>query len=315
MAWRLAIGVIGVTLMSGAAIARDAKHPDFSGLWTNATLTEFERPDDFKTLIISDEAASTYEKAHRGKVPEGPKDDTIGAFESEWWETNVGLTRIDGRARSSIVTFPEDGQLPTNAAAKAARKKQNAKRKAGFDNPENLTTSERCLSAGAAGPPMIGSGFNDNYKIVQTSDQLAIYAEQGFAVRIIRLGDAPHPPFNQRFRMGDSVGHWEGATLVIETTNFVADEVDSPDGDPKADARVVERMTRLSSGEIHYAFQVEDPASFTQAWRGEQLLHPTNGPIYEYACHEGNYSLPNMLQASRAADGQATAAGTSAVAK
>lgn len=287
--------------------AADHARPNFSGMWSNATLTDFERPEKFKTLIISDEAAAAYEKERRGKPPVAPPEDNVGGIESEWWETDVGLTRIDGQTRSSLLTFPEDGQVPANEATRAVQKARSARRKVDFDNPESRGRSERCLSADSAGPPMIGGGYNDNFLIVQTRELMAIYSEDAFAVRVIRLNDKPHPPFNQRFEMGDSAGHWEGDTLVIETTNFTPATVDAPDGDPKADMRVVERLSRLASGEIHYAFQVEDPASSTQAWRGEELLHPTKGPIYEYACHEGNYSLPSMLRAARATDTASTA--------
>ena len=302
MVQRVALIVLSLLITPVSGAARERRPPDFNGLWSNATLTDFERPERFKTLVIADEAAAAFEKERRGKPPEAPPDDNVGGIESEWWETDVGLTRIDGQARSSLLTFPEDGQVPASEASRAAQKARRARRMVDFDNPESRGRSERCLSADSAGPPMIGGGYNDNYLIVQTPELVAIYSEGAFAVRIIRLNDKPHPPFNQRFEMGDSAGHWEGQTLVIETTNFTPAEVGAPDGDPKADMRVVERMTRLASGEIHYAFQVEDPASSTQPWRGEQLFHPSKGPIYEYACHEGNYSFPSMLRAARAAD-------------
>ena len=296
-----------------AAPARAA--PDLSGLWSNNSLTQLERPDDFKTLVVSEVEAKAYEAKHRGKPPEGDPDDKVGGAESEWWETDIGLLRIRGQIRTSELVSPADGQLPRTAAAKAAGKVRRARRKIDFDNPEARSRSERCVSTEAAGPPMLNGGYNDNYQFVQTGDQLAILAEYLSSLRIVRLAPgARHPPPSMRYAMGDSIGHWEGQTLVIETTNFIAAEL-AADAPPGADMTVIERITRTGPDTLHYAFWVHDPTQFTQPWQGELTFQATKGPIYEFACHEGNYALRSMLSAGRQAEDRARAAFAAMAAK
>ena len=296
---KLALAILLV--VATAAEARPHRPPDLSGLWTNATLTDLERPEDFKTLVIPDAEAAAYEAKHRGKPPEIP-DDVVGGSTSEWWETDVGMTRIGGQARSSMITWPEDGQIPKTDAVKAARKARRERRKVDFDNPESRGLGERCLETDAVAPLILPGAYNANYQIVQTVDHIAIMAEWMHDLRIIRLDLSPHLPPSQRRWTGDSVGHWEDVTLVIDTTNFTPAEVDAPNGDPTADMHVVERLTRLANGDLHYAFTIESPSQFKQGWRGELIFRPTKGPIYEFACHEGNYSLRGMLSAARQAD-------------
>jgi hypothetical protein len=296
---------VGLAAALIAAPARAA--PDFSGLWSNNSLTNLERPEDFKTLVVSEAEAKTYEAKHRGKPPENPQD-TVGGQESEWWETDVGLLRVRGQIRSSQLVSTADGQLPFNGATKAANKARSARRKVDFDAPESRSRDERCLSTDAAGPPLLNGGYNDNYQFVQTSGELAILAEYMHDVRIVRLApDARHPPLTIRRAMGDSIGHWEGETLVIETTNFTRAEVGSL-AKPGDDMTVVERITRLSPTALHYAFWVRNPVQFTQPWQGEMIFNATKGPIYEFACHEGNYALPGILAGGRQAEARARAA-------
>jgi hypothetical protein len=139
--------------------------PDFTGLWTNNSLTSLTRPEDFKTLVVPEAAAKAYEAKHRGRPPEGDPDDKVGGVESEWWETDVGLLRIRGQARSSQIVSTADGQLPYTAATKAANKARSARRKIDFDNPESRSRSERCVSTEAAGPPMLNGGYNDKLPV------------------------------------------------------------------------------------------------------------------------------------------------------
>jgi hypothetical protein len=311
--WVWALGLIAAAA-AGAAAARDgaaAKHPDFNGLWSNASLTGLEREDDFKTLSATEAEAAAYEKKHRGKPPEAPPgEDDVGGVQSEWWETDVGLARIRGQIRTSWIVAPADGKQPFTEAAKTAMKARRAKRKVDFDNPEGRSTDEQCLNTDAAGPPLQNGGYNDNYQFVQTREQLAIWTEYMHDVRVVRIGGAGHPAASLRFRMGDSIGRWDGDTLVIETTNFTPAEVDPIHPDTTADMRVVERLSKLPSGEIFYAFQVTDPARYTQTWMGEMVMHLTKGPIYEFACHEGNYGLRNILAGARHEEAVKAAGGT-----
>jgi len=301
--------LVVLTAAAGVANARPhaaPKVPDLTGDWSTASLTDLERPDDFKSLLITDAEAAKFEKAHRGQPPPGADDEddkAIGASQGKWWETDVGMIRVRGQVRTSWIVDPADGKRPFTAAAKAARKARQARMKRPPENPEERPSSERCLEPGAAAP-LIAGGYNDNYTLLQTPDRLMIYAEWMRDTRIVRIGDTAHPPASVRVAGGDSIGRWEGAALVVETTNFSPDEVAAPDGDRAADMRVVERFTRLSPREIHYAFSVTNPARFSQTWRAETVLHPANGRIYEFACHEGNYALANMLAAARRLEGR-----------
>jgi hypothetical protein len=281
--------------------------PDFDGSWTNNSLTSLERPEELKSLVVSDADAAAYEKTRLGKPPKLPED-TVGGSDSEWWETDVGLARIRGQRRSSWIVHPADGQIPFTAAAKAANKARSARRKVDFDHPEVRSADERCLLPAAA-PPLLNGGYNDNFQLVQTKTQLAIVAEYMTDLRIVRIGAVSHPPRHIRGRGGDSIGRWEGETLVIETTNFTPAEVDAPDGDPGHDMRVVERITRTGPDELHYAFRVESPAVHAQSWNGEMVLRRLKARMFEFACHEGNYGLPNILSGGRTLDAAKAAPG------
>jgi hypothetical protein len=287
-----------------------ASHPDFSGDWSNASLTSQERPDDFKTLSVGQAEAAKYEKAHRGKPPDAPPgEDPVDGVKSEWWETDQGLARIRGQVRTSWIVAPADGKRPWTAAAKAENKANEARLKTAFDNPEDRMRSERCIDNDGAGPPLDNGGYNDNYAFVQTPGQLAILNEWEHSLRVIRIAvpgtpAAAHPPTAVRTPMGDSIGRWEGRTLVVETTNFTPGEVRAANGDAAVDMRVVERFTRLSPTEIYYEYAVTNPGRYVQTWRAEEVLHPANGQIYEFACHEGNYGLVNMLAGARRLEGR-----------
>ena len=310
---RLLSLALACALLATSATAREAAlrtpfgAPDLGGVWSNNSLTTLLRPPEFKSLRVTEEAAAAYEKTRLGKPPMDP-DDPVGGVESEWWETDVGLARIGGAARSSWLVAPENGRLPYTAAAREMRKARRERFKTDYSHPEIRTLGERCLSTEASGPPLMNGGYNDNYEIVQTPSEVLIVAEYMHDVRIVRLGpDARHPPAHVRRWNGDSIGRWEGDTLVIETTNFTPAEVDAPNGDPKADMRVIERLRRSGRGELHYVFRVENPAVFIVPWQGEMTFRP-GGRIYEFACHEGNYSLGNILAGGRAQDGAPTPA-------
>jgi hypothetical protein len=262
-----------------------------------------ERDDAFKALTATEAEAAAYEKKHRGQPPEVPPgEDDVGGAQAEWWETDVGLARIRGQIRTSWIVAPADGKRPTTAEAQALSKARRERRKVATDNPEDRTDGERCIDDTRAGPPLDNGAQNDNYQFVQTGDRLAIEGEWMHEVRVVRIGDRRHPPANIRLPTGDSIGWWDGDTLVIETTNFLSRDVDAPNGDPKADMKVIERLTRVSPGELLYSYAVTNPARFSQTWQAEMPLHAAKGPIYEYACHEGNYGLRNILAGARRQD-------------
>jgi hypothetical protein len=207
---------------------------------------------------------------------------------------------------------PTDGRLPWrpealarfNALLAAALRDDAA-------DPEARTPMDRCLTPGlsSAGPPMLNPTVSAGKQIVQTLDAVAILSEMNHDVRIVRLAPTParakHAPAAIQPWMGDSIGWWEGDTLVVETTNFHPQEAHRAYYLIASGARVTERFTRMSATELRYVFEVDDPVNYRQAWRGEMPFRTDTGPIYEYACHEGNYSMTNILAAARKADGEA----------
>ena len=272
--------------------------PDLQGLWSNAWLTRLERPKVFVGLEATEAEAAAYERAPPPLVV-----DDVGGNESEMWELGGRLARIGGRARSSVIVDPADGRLPYTVSGAEAATAVIRRAAQNFDGPETRTTSEQCLLSNAAGPPMLTAPYNNNIQIVQTQDRVVLLLEWNHEVRTVRLGDRRHLPAVIRPWMGDSVGWWEGNTLVVETTNFPERQkprrggVDSYYLSPEA--KVMEFFTRSSPTEILYQFSVEDPAIYGQVWRGEEPFTSTSVKTYEFACHEGNYSLPGILAGAR----------------
>jgi len=294
--------------------------PSLEGDWTNATFTGLQRPKRFKSLVATPAEAAAYVKRVRNRLvgienppdPDAPKPDpakpeppSVGDEQSEWYEMEGGLLEIDGQLRSSIITDPADGRLPYNPAGKKMAEAAEHIDEHDFSNPEIRMPDERCLMAlgGVTGPPMLVSSYNAHYRFVQTKAEIAIFSEMIHDVRIVRIGGT-HPTVATHPWMGDSIGRWEGDTLVIETVDqnpggayrFLSGGVfyTSPA------AKVTERLTRISPTQIRYAFTVEDTGAYTQPWRGELMFNASTAPIYEYACHEGNYALPNILAGGRA---------------
>jgi hypothetical protein len=286
--------------------------PDLGGTWTNAALTRLERPAAVTALVVSGPAAKDAERELQ-KVYDA-SNDGVGGRESEWWDASkLGL--VDGQLRTSWIVEPADGKLPYTPAAREMAAVARKAQLASVDDPEIRPTFERCLlpSWGSGGPPILNPPYNPNYAIVQTRGEVAILAENNSTLRVIRIG-AAHLPAQIRPWLGDSVGHWEGDTLVVETTNFRADLPLRPGPFyPGAGTRVVERFTRTSATGMKYQFTVEDPEVFAAPWRAEMPFTAVKAPLYEFACHEGNYSLPGILAGARA--GEREAAGTAAAGK
>ena len=316
----LATLVVLVALAGGSAEAGDYKAPrtrygapDLQGIWTNSSLTFLQRPPIFKGLVATEAEAAMmlagFKKFAGELASAAPIDPNKPAPEpikevanADFLEMDLNLARIDGQMRSSWIVEPADGRLPFTDAGRKATKEFT---KDSYDGPEGRPTEERCLTAigSPEGPPMMNTGFNAHYQILQTKDQVAILVEMNHDVRIVRLNDRTHPPDAVRPWMGDSVGWWEGDTLVVETANLNPKGafVSSLGGGfhYSRDAKIIERFTRKSKDLILYEFTVEDPVTFKQPWRAEMPMRAAKGPIYEYACHEGNYSLPNILGGAR----------------
>ncbi|HVI31140.1 hypothetical protein [Phenylobacterium sp.] len=319
---------LGLSLAAAAAQAAPYRaprtphgQPDLQGIWTNTAVTFLQRPQGFKNLVLTEEEAAMLEAGflkYVGPLVSGePIDPTLPAppevkevDNSDFIEMQLKAGRIDGKPRSSWIVEPADGRLPfTEAGRKASRE---IGRDRGYASYEYRPTDERCITAigSTEGPPMMNSGFNGHYQIVQTRDHVAIHIEMNHDVRIVRLADRRHPHAAVDSWLGDSVGWWEGETLVVETANLRAQHFIGSLGGGFAygpRARLTERFTRTAKDGMLYQFAVDDPDTFTQVWRAEMPWRAAPGPIYEYACHEGNYSLPNILAGARVQEREAAA--------
>jgi hypothetical protein len=271
--------------------------PDLQGIWTNITITPMERPPEFadRAFLTAQEAAE-YEKRFIERRDATAQVDVNGPFRQTWWDSG---TRVEKTRRTSIVIDPPDGKIPAltpdaQAVERAGRAAMRRSPESAADRPLN----ERCIVWPTDGPPMLSSFYNNNYRIVQTPGYVAIYIEMIHDVRIIPLDGRPHLPSEVRSWMGDSVGHWESDTLVVDTSNFNGKA--SFHGSDQ-NLHVVERFTRSAADTLLYQFTIDDPTAFTRKWTGEVPWLTAPGPIYEYDCHEGNYhSMSNMLKTARA---------------
>jgi hypothetical protein len=317
--------VAGSTAMSAHAGSYRAPHtrdgaPDLQGVWSNASLTKMQRPEAFKTLVVGASEAAPFERKHGDKkqrastpiapdAPAPPVTDAVGQdAEDQFFTPSAELARIGGQIRTSWIVEPRDGQLPFTDAARAEAKAAEFGDDNVFDNPETRPFDERCILGvgGSAGPPFVNPGENAQLQILQTRDYVTILAEMNHDVRIIPLRDRKHGPAGIKPWMGDSIGWWEGNTLVVETVNFNPGERwHWNNGDYVligVGAKVTERFTRTGRDSILYRFAVDDRTNYTQTWSGEMPLSRSGGPIYEYACHEGNYALPGILAGARKAE-------------
>lgn len=279
--------------------------PDLQGTWSSLTATPLERPAAFDGPTTTEDKVAAFVASSMNAFLSDTSDG-IGARDSEWWEFSGDMTRINGQIRTSLIVDPPSGKLPYSDAGRAKLRALQAAVLNDFDGPETRPATERCLAggSGATGAPLFVPRYNANYQIVQTKDHLVISMEQNREVRIIRLNGAAHLPENMRRWMGDSIGWWDGDTLVVETINFVPGDAFKPASPLLVShhAKVTERFTRLSDREILYAYTVEDAATFTQTWRAEMILTAVDHSILEYACHEANYSMTGMLAGGRAKD-------------
>jgi hypothetical protein len=303
-----------------------AGQPDLQGVWTNATITPLARDPKYgeRNVLTKAEAdaaeAATQEQIKRADAPTDPNlkvtdlknancgPDGISGFNcgynQGWKDPGEKVIDINGEKRASIIVSPANGRFPPlTPAAQARMKERMAQMKAGafYDGPEARAAGERCLVGfgSTSGPPMLPVMYNNNYEIVQTKDEVVILVEMVHDVRHIRL-NAAHAPAGLKQWMGDSVGHFEGDTLVVETTNMRPEE--GLRGGVSDQAKVTEWFTRIAPNKILYRFELEDPATYTAPIVGEMTLNPSKGRVYEYACHEGNYAMTSILAGARAAE-------------
>jgi len=274
--------------------------PDLQGLWTNATITPFERPKDLAGKeFFTEEEAAAYEKrvaenSNRDRRGATAEADVAGAYNDFWFDRG---NKIVPTRRTSLVIDPPDGKVPplTAQAQKAAAARTEISRRPPW-GPEDMGMHHRCLLWPTDGLPQLPSGYNNNYQILQVPGYVVILVEMIHDVRIIPLDGRPHLPPHIRQWLGDSRGRWDGSTLVVDTTNFT-DKTHFRGADQNL--HLIERFTRVDPNTILYEFTVDDPAAFTKPWKAQAPLTKTPGPMYEYACHEGNYSMVNVLKGAR----------------
>jgi hypothetical protein len=286
--------------------------PDLQGVWTNTTTTPLERPDNLAgKQVLTPEERAALDAAGAGAYDREPKPGDTGAYNGFWVEPGKAS------AQTSLIVDPPDGKLPpVTAEAQKGADALEARRRVPASSWEDMNAYDRCITRGLPGA-MIPGFYNHNYQIVQTPEYLAILVEMIHDVRIIPLDGRPHLDPHIRQWMGDSRGRWEGQTLVVETINFndkvgefTGNAMRLPNGDPigpryhavfgTTGLTLVERFTRVDANTIDYRFTVTDPKTFTKPWTAATPMTKIKGPLFEYACHEGNHAVPNMLTGARA---------------
>ena len=299
----------GVVLLPALAGAQTSERtawgdPDLQGVWTNRTTTPLERPSEFEArAVLTDEERAAIDAQAEANRDRPPPPGQTGGYNSFWLDRGVR------NSQTSLIVDPPNGQYPEKTdrvresdAAFAAMRDGTE-----FDTWEDLNLYDRCITRGMPGA-MIPGFYNHNYQILQTPDYVVILVEMIHDARIIPLDGRAHLTSRIGQWMGDSRARWEGDTLVVETTNM------TPRGDERVrylvhagseQASVVERFTRVAADRIDYSFTVTDPATYATPWTAEIPMVPLGGEIFEYACHEGNYGLWNILAGARAADRQA----------
>jgi hypothetical protein len=302
MAVRRLLRLLVVFALSGpvAMRAQEQKvaHSDLQGIWNNGTVTPLERPAQFKgTPYLSPDDATDYERTFWDRTKErlGEQYRELQADANTTWNEPMPLDR----RRTALIIDPVDGHLP--ALVSGAKERAAVRAKRSFDDPEGADLADRCLlatraDASQASPPIIPAPvFAPYYQIVQTNDYVMILAEWYHDARVIRL-HGNHPPDSIRRWLGDSIGHWEGRTLVVDTTNFRR-EVQAINSSEQL--HVVERFTRINADTILYRATVTDPGTWVTPWTAELTFRATTHQMFEFGCHEGNYAIENYMRGAR----------------
>jgi hypothetical protein len=308
---KLAIAFAAVSLFPAegalAQVSAAGGHPDLAGTWNSATATPLERPARLKDkeFFTPEEAAEWERQAAARRKDPTPEVAArrFASYNNLFYETGTKLLMT---LRTSIITDPPDGRIPALTPAAAAEKSRRLELLHHPQRATDLGLQDQCLVFPTAVAPMTPYIYNSNYQIIQTGHELMIHVEMAHDTRIIRLDRQSHLPSTVRLWLGDSVGHWEGSTLVVDTTNF--NDAGGFFGEAGGglsmlgsdrNLHVIERFSLLDANTILYRFEVDDPTAFTRTWKGELTMARTAGPIFEYACHEGNYALPDLLNGFR----------------
>ncbi|HEV3200169.1 MAG TPA: hypothetical protein VGZ73_19830 [Bryobacteraceae bacterium] len=290
-------------------------HPDLQGIWTNATITPMERPAALagKPTLTDAEAAALEKSSAKELADVDGKSEApllaaagsngTGGYNVLFIDRGSEFARVDGVKRTSLIVDPPDGKAPPITEEARQRNAAAMMRNVRFDSVSQRPLAERCLLGfgSTSGPPMLPVLYNNNYQIVQTPEHVMILVEMVHDARIVRM-NGTHPSKEVRQWLGDSIGHWEGDTLVVDTTNF-SDKVSFRGS--SENLHIIERFTRTDANTILYRVTIDDPTTFSKIWTLEYPFVATPGPIYEYACHEGNYAMTDILGGARKADAEA----------
>lgn len=330
---------LALTLASGASVAQSSARPDLSGIWTNASLTNLTRPTGVDKLVVTpaeaemiaagtpiagiapgDFDANIPVDEETGAPPEGSFDFGLRGYNSFWVDPGSNLALVKGEFRTSYIIDPPSGRVPRLETPKVTFEDRGFGRRylTGIgDNsgPEALPLAERCLLGfgNTAGPGMMGTLYNSTYQFVQTDDYVVILAEMVHDARIVpTFATAAEARANRRPGelqpwFGDSVGWYEDDTLVVETININPQQMEQSSVPITADGKITERFSRYSDTEVVYQFIVDDDNLYSQPWTAELSFHATDGQMYEYACHEGNYAMPGILAGARLQEAEAAA--------
>jgi hypothetical protein len=311
----VAVALVGLLAAGGAAAAERGKlprtpdgRPDLQGYWTNNTVVPLQRPAAYagRAELTEDEARARLKKALETTEPE-PGTDADVHYQLTDYGLDISQRKLNLDRRTALITDPPDGRLPAPRPEAAAQAKERAdyQRAHAFDGPETRPLGERCLIWSHQGPPIMPTGYNSNVEIRQAPGYVVLITEMLPDPRIVPLDGRPHLPSGVKQWLGDSRGHWDGDTLVIETTNY-SGRTQIP-GTPQgllltSAARVTERIDRTGADTLRYRFTVEDPNLWDRPWSAEYPLVRIDGMRFEYACQEGNYGMANTLSGARAAD-------------
>lgn len=333
--WLVAGAAMGA--MAGMPAIAEEGRTDLNGTWTNESLTTLNRPSGVSKLVLSEDEArdvianvsiagfapegvpvENFTDPNAGAPEKGGGDFGVRAYDQFWVSPGERLAVVKGEIRSSYVVEPANGVVPVRQDVADARARSNryATGVGGTEGPEAPPLSERCLIGfgNTGGPGMLSTLYNNTYQIVQAPDHVMILVEMVHDARIVPTYDsaeearAAHKPNMIKPWLGDSVGWYEDGALVVETVNIRPEQVAASSIPISEEGRVIERFARVSDAELFYRFEVDDPANYSQPWAAELSFYATDERVHEYACHEGNYAMPNMLGGARLQDRMSVAA-------
>jgi hypothetical protein len=312
--------LLGSHSLSGQTLPADKKaesrsmprtsdgRPDFGGVWNFGTVTPLERPATLADKeFLTPEEAARFVEAQAERRRRAFAADPVGSYNDVWFEI---ATEVVSTRRSSLITDPRDGKMPPLTAEAAKSRAAYAVMRQNPAGAEEFSLSDRCIVGLNTGPPMLPAPYNNLVQIFQSRDYIVIYNEMNHSARTVPLDGRPSLGSAIRRYTGESRGRWEGDTLIVETSNFPSKGASfgaAFSAGTSENLRIVERFTRTDTATLLYEFTVDDPLTWTRPWSGELPLKKSDDRIYEYACHEGNYAVSNMLSGARAVEKAAEA--------